>query len=167
MNTPGHVGDDDSTAAQRPLPIDLDELAWALTWHDDYQGSSHWLNLDTGEVVFVADPHDLGELDADPRDDKRFVRVDTIDSSESFRIMADFIDQLGDRRLAQALARALEQRKPFRRFKDELARHSAQREAWFVFERAALERIARRWCEACGITPQWTTRRQPPSASSP
>lgn len=164
MKAPGHGGDDDSSAEQQPLLIDLDDLAWGLTWHDDYQGSGHWLNLDTGEVVFVADPLDLGELDADPRDDERFVRIDAIDSSESFRIMEDFIEQLGERRLALSLTRALQQRKPFRRFKDELANHPAQREAWFAFERAALERIARRWCEGCGIAPQWTTRRQPPPA---
>jgi hypothetical protein len=156
--------EDGSAEAGRQLPIDLEELAWALTWHDDYQGSGHWLNLDTGDVVFVADPDDLGELEADPRDDERFVRIDAIDSSQSFRIMADFVDQLGDRRLAQALTRALEQRKPFRRFKDELAHHPAQREAWFAFEHTALERIARSWCEGCGITPQWTTRKQAPSA---
>jgi len=155
--------EDGSAGAGRQLSIDLDELAWALTWHDDHQGSSHWLNLDTGDVVFIADPYDLGELDADPHDDERFVRIDAIDSSESFRNMEDFVDQLADRHLAQVLTRALQQRKPFRRFKDELAHHPAQRETWFAFERTALERIARRWCEGCGITPQWTTRVQSPS----
>jgi len=122
---------------------------------------------DSREEGGAADPRllciDLEELDRDPRDDEGFVRIDAIDSSDSFTIMAAFVDQLGDRRLAQALTWALQQHKPFRRFKDELARHPAQREAWFQFERTALERIARRWCEGFGITPRWTTRRQSPS----
>ena len=60
--------------------------------------------------------------------------------------MADFADQCGDMRLARALAQALRERKPFRRFKDALAAHTVQREAWFAFERQAMEAIARRWC---------------------
>ena len=48
-------------AAVRSLAIELDNLAFALTWRDDCQGSSHWLNLDTGEVIAIAD---LGERDA-------------------------------------------------------------------------------------------------------
>lgn len=161
MNTRGSAGDDDGAAAQRPLTIDLDELTWALTWQDDFMGSSHWLNLDTGEVVFVGDPADVGELPEDPRDNDRYMQIEAIDSSQSFCIMEDFTLQLADRRLAQTLERALQQRKPFRRFKDELAGHPAQRQAWFDFERSALERIARRWCAECGIAPQWTTRTQP------
>ncbi|MDZ7855841.1 UPF0158 family protein [Sphaerotilus sp.] len=157
MNTAGPPADD---AALRPLTIDLDDLAFALTWHDDYQGSSHWLNLDTGEVVFVADPGDLDSMAEDPRDDQRFVRIDAIDSWQSFRIMEDFVEQLGDAALARRLGRALAQRKPFRHFKDELARHLAQREAWFAFEHAALERLARQWCAACGVAPHWTSRRK-------
>jgi Uncharacterised protein family (UPF0158) len=162
VNTKGPVGDDDGAAAQRPLSIDLDELTWALTWRDDLMGSGHWLNLDSGEVVFIGNPADVGELPEDPRDNDRYLRIEAIDSSESFRIMEDFIEQLADRRLAQALERALQQRKPFRRFKDELASHSAQQQAWFAFERSALERIARRWCAGCGIAPLWAARGQPP-----
>jgi Uncharacterised protein family (UPF0158) len=165
VNTQGPAGDDDGTAALRPLAIDLDELTWALTSHDDFMGSSHWLNLDTGEVVFVGDPADVGalaETPEDPRDNDRYMRIEAIDSSQSFRIMEDFVVQLADRRLAQTLERALQQRKPFRHFKDELAGHPAQRQDWFAFERSALERIARRWCADCGIEPQWTTRGQPP-----
>jgi GrpB-like predicted nucleotidyltransferase (UPF0157 family) len=39
--------------------------------------------------------------------------------------------------------KSLQQRKPFRRFKDVLAAHPVQREAWFAFERQAMEAIAR------------------------
>lgn len=157
MNAPDSPEGD---AALRSLVIDLDDMAFALTWRDDSQRSSHWLNLDTGEVIFIADPGDLDSITEDPREDERFVRIDPIDSSQSFCIMEDFVEQLADTALARHLAGALEQRKPFRRFRDELAGHPAQREAWFAFEHAALERLAQRWCTGRGVAPRWTSRRR-------
>jgi len=69
----------------------------------------------------------------------------------------------GDDRLARALGQALQQRKPFRRLKDALAAHPAQREAWFAFERQAMKAIARRWCEDHSISPQWAARPNGPT----
>lgn len=89
--------------------------------------------------------------------------IEPIESSEAFRVMEDFVDQCGDDRLARALEQALRQRKPFRRFKDALAAHPAQREAWFAFERQAMEAIARRWCEGHGISPRWDARPDRPT----
>lgn len=101
MNPPdGREGD--AGAARRVLVIDLDELCWALNSRDPPGQSSHWLNLESGELLFMAEA-------------------------------------------------------------DALADHPAQREAWFAFERQAMQAIARRWCEDNGITPTWVTHRQPPS----
>lgn len=141
---------------QPTLPIDLDELTFALTFHDPYGGSSHWLDTRTGTLIFVSDGADAEDLPADLDDDPRYLRIDAIDSTHSWQIRSDFAEQLADARLARRLAAALEQRKPFRRFRDLLAEHPEQREAWFAFERIALERHARAWCEACGFTPLWT-----------
>jgi hypothetical protein len=151
-------------AARRALVIDLDELCWALNSRDPLGQSSHWLNLESGELLFVAEPDALDDDTEDPRDDERWVRIEAIESSDAFRIMEDFVDQCGDLRLGRAMTQALQQRKPFRRFKDVLADHPAQREAWFAFERQAMEAIARRWCEDNGITPTWATHRRPPAS---
>jgi len=105
----------------------------------------------------------LDEADEDPRDDERWLFIEPIESSEAFRVMEDFVDQCGDDRLARALGQALQQRKPFRRFKDVLAAHPAQREAWFSFERQAMEVIARRWCEQHDILPRWAIRPNRPT----
>jgi hypothetical protein len=78
--------------------------------------------------------------------------------------MEDFVDPCDDLRLGRALAQALEQRKPFRRFKDTRAENPVQREAWFAFERQAMEKIARRRCEDHGIAPTWVADRQLPSS---
>lgn len=154
---PRECDEDTGHAALRPLPIDLDDLIVALSWHDTLTDSGYWLDLETGALVFVSDGVDIEDLDEDPRHNDRYIAVDPIESHRAFRIMEDFVDQLADAGLARRLDQALRQRKPFRRFKDVLADHPAQRDDWFAFEHAALERYAREWCESCGIAPRWAS----------
>jgi len=156
---PGHGSHD-----ARVLTIDLEELTWALNSRDPLGESSHWLNLESGSILSLIGPDADNETDADPRDDDCWLFIEPIESSVAFRVMDDFVDQCGDERLARALGQALQQRKPFRRFKDLLAAHPAQREAWFAFERQAMEAVARRWCEDHGVSPQWAAR---PSKTTP
>lgn len=149
--------------AARVLTLDLEELIWALNSRDPLGESRHWLNIESGTILSLIGPDADGEADGDPRDDDRRLFIEPIESSEAFRVMEDFVDQCGDDRLARALGQALQQRKPFRRFKDVLAAHPAQREAWFAFERQAMEAIARRWCEDHGISPRWAARPSRPT----
>ena len=155
---PGHHGD-----AARVLTIDLEELTWALNSRDPLGESSHWLNLESGTTLSVIGPDVVDESDEDPRDDDRWLFIEPIESSEAFRVMEDFVDQCGDDRLARPLEQALRQRKPFSRFKHALAARPPQREAWFAFERQAVEVIAQRWCEYHGISPQWAARPNRPT----
>jgi hypothetical protein len=155
---PGRRGD-----AARVLTIDLEELTWALNSRDPIGESSHWLNLESGTILFLIGPDADDEAEADPRDDDRWLFIEPIESSVAFRVMEDFVDQCDDDRLARALGQALQQRKPFRRFKDALAAHPARREAWFAFERQAMEAIARRWCEEHDISPRWAVRPNRPT----
>ena len=156
---PGHGSHD-----ARVFTIHLEELTWALNSRDPLGESSHWLNLESGSILSLIGPDADNETDADPRDDDCWLFIEPIESSVAFRVMDDFVDQCGDERLARALGQALQQRKPFRRFKDLLAAHPAQREAWFAFERQAMEAVARRWCEDHGVSPQWAAR---PSKTTP
>lgn len=157
--TPPALGGD----ATRVLTIDLEELTWALNSRDPLGESSHWLNVESGAILALIGADAVDEADEDPRDDDRWLLIEPIESSEAFRVMEDFVDQCGDDRLTRALGQALRQRKPFRRFKDVLAAHPTQREAWFTFERQAMEAIARRWCEDHGISPRWATRPNRPT----
>ena len=149
--------------AARVLTIDLEELTWALNSRDPLGECSHWLNIESGTILSLVGPDADGEADEDPRGDDRWLFIEPIESSEAFRVMEDFVDQCGGDRLARALGQALQQRKPFRRFKDLLAAHPAQREAWFTFERQAIEAIARRWCEDHCISPRWAARPNRPT----
>lgn len=155
---PGRRGD-----AARVLTLDLEELTWALNSRDPIGESSHWLNLESGTILSLIGPDADEEADEDPRDDDRWLFIEPIESPVAFRVMEDFVDQCGDDRLARALGQPLHQRKPFRRFKDVLVAHPAQREAWFDFERQAMEAIARRWCEDHGISPRWAVRPNRPT----
>jgi len=158
-DTPRGHGSD----AARVLTIDLEELTWALNSRDPLGESRHWLNLESGTILSLIGPNADGEADEDPRDDDRWLFIEPIESSEAFRVMEDFVDQCGDDRLARALWQALQQRQPLRRFKDLLAAHPAQREAWLAFERQAMEAIARRWCEEHDISPRWAVRPNRPT----
>jgi hypothetical protein len=106
----------------RVLTIDLEELTWALNSRDPLGQSSHWLNIESGTILSLIGPDADDEADEDPRDDDRWLFIEPIESSEAFRVMEDFVDQCGDDRLARALGQALQQRKPFRRFKDTAGR---------------------------------------------
>jgi hypothetical protein len=99
--------------------IDLEEIANALADQTDYE--HHWLiNPDTGEIAFwTADtgidgqtPVDLDELD--------LVVIDPLPSWVWYQDMADFADGITDERAGRRLARAIQRKGVFRRFKDEL-----------------------------------------------
>ena len=79
-------------AARRTLAIDLEELVWALNSRDPLGLGSHWLNLESGELLFEPDPDALDEAGEDPRDAENWLRVEAIESSAAFRIMEDFAE---------------------------------------------------------------------------
>lgn len=141
------------------LRIDLEDLIIALTWHDDVDSSRHWLDRDSGELIFASDGVDEDDLPADLEDNPRYLAIDPLESSQGFRVMEDFVAGLEDARLAARLEHALQHRKPFRHFKDVLLDHPAAREDWFAFEHAANTELARRWCEAQGLEVEWVRRR--------
>jgi hypothetical protein len=92
---------DRSDGAARSLAIDLEGLIWALNSRDPIGESSHWLHLESGELLFLAGPDAAGA--EDPRDSDRWLCVEPIESSQAFEIMEDFAEQCGDARLARAL----------------------------------------------------------------
>jgi len=125
--------------------IDLEDIATALADHDDYE--HHWLiNPETGEIAFwTADsgidghtPVDLDELD--------LVVIDPLPSWVWYQDMADFADGITDERAGRRLARAIQGRGAFRRFKDEL--HEEYPDlvpVWYAFRDARARRRAVQW----------------------
>ncbi len=140
----------------KALKIDLQDFAVALTWHSDIYDSAHYLDTETGAVIFVSDGVDEDMIPPDLDDSPRYEPIETIEWRDSFRIMEDFVLTVQDAAMAARLDAALQRPKPFRRFKDALFDVPALCEAWFAFELDAQRRIGTAWCAARGIEVEWT-----------
>jgi hypothetical protein len=125
--------------------LDLEEIAIALA---DQAGYEHrWLiNPQTGEIVsWTADtgidgqtPVDLDELD--------LVGIDPLPSWVWYQDMADFAEALTDERAGRRLARAIQGKGAFRRFKDQLREeHPGLLPAWYAFLDVRATRRAVQW----------------------
>jgi hypothetical protein len=125
--------------------LDLEEIASALADQTDYE--HHWLiNPDTGEIAFwTADtgidgqtPVDLDELD--------LIVIEPMASWVWYQDMADFADGITDQRAGRRLARAIQGKGAFRRFKDELCEeHPDLLPAWYAFRDTRASRRAVQW----------------------
>jgi Uncharacterised protein family (UPF0158) len=125
--------------------IDLEEIAIALADQNDYE--HHWLiNPETGKTAFwTADtgidgqtPVDLDELD--------LVVIDPLPTWVWYQDMADFADGITDEDAGRRLARAIQGKGAFRRFKDELhEEYPDLLPAWYAFRDARARRRAVQW----------------------
>ena len=90
--------------------------------------------------------------------------VEPLPSWEAYEDLQDFVARVPERRPADLLARAIEGRGAFRRFKDTLFEFLDRREAWFNLHDVRMRRRRSSGCE----TPAWSRkpRPKPPSLGS-
>jgi wyosine [tRNA(Phe)-imidazoG37] synthetase (radical SAM superfamily) len=116
-------------------------------------GNKCFVHKETNELIFIPD------TDRNPTMDTEFFEeelekidnnfddynvIETLESSESFEIMADFTEQLADNNdLKTKLANALSKKKPFREFKFVIDNSGAYRQEWFDFKNSKLEEFVR------------------------
>lgn len=151
------------------LIIDAEDLIGAL--QNGYDELDYYLDLETGEVVFSgekgvveSDDELEGLLEEYP---DRFLYIDAIPSSTSWRTMADFIEQLPYGKPREQLTIAVQRGSPFRRFKDTLLNYPDLREQWFAFENHTMLDVARMWLAEEEINAELKTRLpDPPSPSA-
>lgn len=129
--------------------INVDELIVAM----EDQNATWYFDRQKGELVF--DHSDLDDemrhmmgLDQLEQTPERFVEVERVHSSESFRIMQDFVETVEDEKIVEALATALEKRRPFRQFKDALHNYPDELTRWYAYHEMRLKEIAEAWLEA-------------------
>lgn len=124
--------------------IDLASLCEALEDHSwDHEW---WFDPATGHVEpSFADSELAAEVGEEHPDDRGFVRIEPLPSSEGYRDMEEFIGRVRDPRARDLLARAIAGRGAFRRFKDTLFEFPELREAWFGFRDARVQRRAIEW----------------------
>jgi len=128
-----------------PSSLDLEEIANALSDQTDYE-HRRLIHPETGEVVFwTADtgidgktPVDLDELD--------LVSINPLPSRVWYEDMADFAETITYEQAGRRLARAIQGKGAFRRFKDELHQgHPDLLPAWHAFRDARARRRAVQW----------------------
>jgi len=131
------------------LTIRADELIMAFENHEPT--ARHFFDRQTGEVMSLFEDildEDTERLDTEPG---RYLRIEPVPSSVGFEVMSDFVETLPRGKLQDELAFALEQRHPFRQFKDVLLNYPSVREDWFRFHEQAFSEIIKEWLEHHGI----------------
>jgi hypothetical protein len=83
----------------------------------------------------------------------RIIEIPAVDGRDAYEVMEAFIDTVSDPRIADLLARAIDGRGAFRRFKDTLLEFPQERERWFAFEQADTFARIREWLEEEEIEP--------------
>ena len=132
------------------LTIRADELIMAF---EDYGTDlQHFFNRQTGEVLSLLeeDMHedDLEQMEAEP---DRYLLIEPVASWVGYEIMSDFVETLPEGKVSRELARALQQRHPFRRFKDVLLSYPSVREDWFRFHEQAFMKVIQEWLDDHGV----------------
>jgi hypothetical protein len=139
------AGEDYSGLVLELSGLDLEEIGNALADQADYE--RRWLiNPQTGEIVFwTADtgidgqtPVDLDELD--------LIGIDPLPPWVWYQDMADFAEDISDERAGRRLARAIQGKGAFRRFRDELRDEFPDLlQTWYAFRDVRATRRAVQW----------------------
>jgi hypothetical protein len=131
------------------LTIRADELIMAF----EDQGSEmrHFFDLQTGEVLDVFE--DMDEEDAERLENEpdRYLQIEPEPSWVGYELMQDFLDTLPEGEVLGELAHALQQRRPFRRFKDVLLAYPEVQKEWFYFHEQAFIKIIQEWFDDNGV----------------
>jgi len=118
--------------------IDLSELCDAL---EDHSPEQHWyLDRATGELLVT---FDFDETD-ESLEERDLVGVEPLPPHEAYEDLADFAERVAAK-AHDLLARAIEGRGAFRRFKDTLFEFPELRQTWFEFHDARMRRRALEW----------------------
>lgn len=135
----------------QPIVIDGEELMIALESND--ADGHFYLDRETGEVHIELSEAKVGVVEGEELDftTERFVLIEPVPSHVGWRIMHNFIESLPAGPAATQLARAIEGKSAFRRFKDVLLNYPKLREQWFQFHADAFYTIAEAWLHDAGI----------------
>ena len=148
------------TPLSRSLPVDLDQLVDVL--EGDAGAGGGRIDLHTGEVwpeavfEYGLESEDEGEDEGEDEDlhgGDRWLWVLSEGSRAGYRDMELFVAGVAEPDLADRLARTLEGRGAFRRFKHELTRWPDLQDRWYVYSAERRRGRARAWLAAEGFIP--------------
>jgi uncharacterized protein UPF0158 len=137
----------------KTLIIDLDDLIMALSTRYELDDPSHYLDLDSGEVVYAGEG--LEDLPADLTTNPRYRRIEPVQAEPALHILEAFIAQLTDQQARAQLTAAFQEDEPFEAFKEAMLALPQLRDDWFSFHQQAYAQLAQDWCHRQAIEPQW------------
>ena len=114
-------------------------------------GSTCYYNTKTDEIISIPSFSDMWdeddfkeafetEFERIEKQKKDLIKLEGLESFESFKIMEQFVDQLPDETFKEELEFVLANKKPFQKLKY-LVEESNFRTDWFNFKQNALEKI--------------------------
>jgi hypothetical protein len=134
--------------------IDWEELCEAI---GDYSRTHHrFLNKNTGEILILSDyMSQAAKTDMKKRTEgsqlSDYALVPPMASRESYRMLEDFIRQMGDEKLKKQLTEALTDETPFKSFKELVFNHPEERKRWIEFREHDLLDRAKKWLKEMGV----------------
>jgi hypothetical protein len=141
----------------RRLNIDLAELAYIFDLNEPEL--SYYFDLETGQILLVTD-ETRSQLEAiydeycDEEDQIDLeAALDELGLSDSERQELLIAHQVEDPRLKTRLEQAINKRGAFRNFKDALTAYPGERERWFAFKDASLQKRVLAWLADEDIEP--------------
>lgn len=102
-----------------------------------------YLNMETKEIVSIIDFNSHPEADEELWEEQieeidnnieKYLSFQTMTSSDSYRMMEEFTENVSDLRLKDKLELGLSLSKPFRNFKDIIDTSGEYRQEWFDFK---------------------------------
>lgn len=156
----------------KKLKVDLEEIGLVMENQDRFD-QGYYLDKESGEIVVI--PREVmsvveeeGEMDDLPDWEKELVEVakDVLYSNpdrygyipekpsyEGYNLMVEFAEGVENEELQEKLAKALDGKGAFRRFKNVLLNYPDYREKWFNFEQEQLNKEVIEWLNSIDIEP--------------
>ena len=140
-------------AGQPPRDVPIDWEALEDAFENNAPEVHSYLHLSTGEVLRVVDGIADPEMHQRIASDGSYLRIEPVSSREQYRWMERFIPMVEDKPLSDLLVQAIDGKGAFRRFKDVLMSHGAERERWFAFRSERLRVFMEAWLAAHALKP--------------
>jgi hypothetical protein len=127
-----------------PINILLMEVSKEILNDIAEAGFKCFFHKDTHEIVTYLDPDGYPEMDLAnwkeeiakvKKNRKKFIEIESMNSSESFKVMEEFVYSLDNNPTKIRLLTALEGHKPFANFKHQIENSDHERQLWFAFRR--------------------------------
>jgi hypothetical protein len=144
------------------IRVKLSEIVEAMDMQTEQ--SYHYLNIETGEIVYVTD-EEFSYAEEDILPDKipewqrpvveaakeisegeKYIQLPDKFEIHEYHIMEEFCLSINDEQLRNEIYSSIKGRGAFRRFKENIHRFNISND-WYRYREAEFYRIARHWCE--------------------